>query len=115
MEEQSILNVSDEDHIQVLHLVFKERIQDLLDSFVQALLRRPIRSENYQTPIQLWIKGQTFDPFWEPQTTVRYLFYFYMLVERRDALWNSVGQFICLSTILFQVFGQVSQIWNFIL
>ncbi|CAG2191379.1 uncharacterized protein LOC143054556 [Mytilus galloprovincialis] len=67
MEEHAILDVTNEDHLKVLHIIFKPRIQDHLDSFAQALMRRPLRSEGSQTPMQLWIKGQTLDPYWESQ------------------------------------------------
>jgi hypothetical protein len=70
MEEQSILNVNAESHMQALHMVFKEKIQGTLDTFARGLLRRPIRSEHHKTPLQLWIRGQTLDPHWEPQNEV---------------------------------------------
>ena len=70
MEEYAILDVMNEDHLKVLHAVFKPRIQEHLDCFEQALLRRPIRSEGSQTPMQLWIKDQKLDPNWESQIEV---------------------------------------------
>ncbi|XP_022294438.2 uncharacterized protein LOC111104661 isoform X2 [Crassostrea virginica] len=70
MEDNALLDVINEQNIQALHLVFKPKIQQHLDSFVEALIRRPLRSENSQTPMQLWIRGQALDPNLEIQNDV---------------------------------------------
>ncbi|KAH3804281.1 hypothetical protein DPMN_132565 [Dreissena polymorpha] len=57
MEDEGILDVSNDIHIALLHLVFLPRNQSHLDRFAEALRRRPLRTENKCTPIQLWITG----------------------------------------------------------
>ncbi|XP_053386142.1 uncharacterized protein LOC128550671 isoform X2 [Mercenaria mercenaria] len=57
MEDEGILDVSSELHIMLLHLVFLPRIQSHLDRFAEALRRRPLRTENSNTPLQLWLTG----------------------------------------------------------
>lgn len=55
MENDGILDPTSEVHIMLLHLVFVPRIQAHLDRFAEALRRRPLRTENNQTPLQLWL------------------------------------------------------------
>ncbi|XP_052215807.1 uncharacterized protein LOC127834199 [Dreissena polymorpha] len=57
IEDEGILDVSNEIHIALLHLVFLPRNQSHLDRFAEALRRRTPRTENKCTPIQLWITG----------------------------------------------------------
>nr|XP_022300245.1 uncharacterized protein LOC111108554 isoform X3 [Crassostrea virginica] len=77
MEDNALLDVINEQNIQALHLVFKPKIQQHLDSFVEALIRRPLRSENSQTPMQLWIRGQALDPNLEIQNYVKIFEFLY--------------------------------------
>ena len=77
MEDNALLYVINEQNIQALHLVFKPKIQQHLDSFVEALIRRPLRSENSQTQMQLWIRGQALDPNLEIQNDVKIFEFLY--------------------------------------
>jgi hypothetical protein len=45
-----------------LHYVFLPRIQNHLDRFCEAYIRKPIRTANNRSPLQLWISGQMLDP-----------------------------------------------------
>ncbi|KAK3581807.1 hypothetical protein CHS0354_028814 [Potamilus streckersoni] len=67
MEDIGILQIENELHLQVLHLVYLRRIQTHLDQFCEALKRRPLRTENNRSPMQLWILGQVQNPTLEPQ------------------------------------------------
>ncbi|KAJ8300308.1 hypothetical protein KUTeg_021827 [Tegillarca granosa] len=49
-------------HVFALHLVYKPWIQQHLDTFRHALIRRPLRTEGNRSSLQLWIRGQNFDP-----------------------------------------------------
>lgn len=62
MELDGILDVDNEIHILTLHLVYLERIQSSVDCFVNAVSRRPLRTESNKTPLQLWVMGQILDP-----------------------------------------------------
>ncbi|XP_053380857.1 uncharacterized protein LOC123533407 isoform X2 [Mercenaria mercenaria] len=55
MENNSILDPTNKTHLMLLHLVFLHRIQAHLDRFTEALRRRPLRTENNRTPLQLWL------------------------------------------------------------
>ncbi|XP_045202384.2 uncharacterized protein LOC123555860 [Mercenaria mercenaria] len=62
LEGQGILDVDNEMHILALHLVYLPRIQRCLDKFCAAVARRPLRTENQRTPMQMWISGQVLNP-----------------------------------------------------
>lgn len=62
MEEQHILDISNELHMQVLHFVFLPRMQLSLERLTETLKRRPLRTENNRSPLQLWVSGQHLDP-----------------------------------------------------
>ncbi|WAR08005.1 hypothetical protein MAR_017963 [Mya arenaria] len=66
MEDDGILDVTNERHMLALHLVFKPRIQQHLDNFREAIYHRPLRTERNKSPLQLWISGQMLDPKWNP-------------------------------------------------
>ena len=70
MEDQQILDVTNELHMQVLHLVFLPRMQLCLDRFTETLKRRPLRTENNRSPLQLWVSGQPLDPEFNPHAEV---------------------------------------------
>ncbi|ESO98489.1 hypothetical protein LOTGIDRAFT_174258 [Lottia gigantea] len=63
MEEENILQPTNEVHLEALHYVFIPRIQNHLDEFREAFIRRPLRTANQKTPLQMWIEGQIIDPF----------------------------------------------------
>ena len=63
LEDLGILCIDNELHMQALHIVYLPKIQASLDSFVQMYIRRPIRSANNQSPLQMWIMGQALDPY----------------------------------------------------
>uniref|UniRef100_A0A8W8MCH0 Integrase core domain-containing protein n=1 Tax=Magallana gigas TaxID=29159 RepID=A0A8W8MCH0_MAGGI len=67
MEEQHILDVSNELHMQVLHFVFLPRMQLNLDRLTETLKRRPLQTENNRTPLQIWVSGKHLDPECDPQ------------------------------------------------
>jgi hypothetical protein len=58
MEDDGLLDVDNEIHLLVLHVVFLRRIQSSIDQFVDAGSRRPLRTEHKRTSLQLWISGQ---------------------------------------------------------
>lgn len=62
LECQNLLDVNNEVDVKALHFVFIPRIQEHLDKFRAAFMRRPLRTANYKTPLQLWISGQILDP-----------------------------------------------------
>ncbi|WAR25388.1 hypothetical protein MAR_011092, partial [Mya arenaria] len=68
MEDDGILDVTNERHMLALHLVFKPRIQQHLDNFREAISHRPFRTERNKSPLQLWISGQMLDPKWNPNS-----------------------------------------------
>ncbi|XP_052809272.1 uncharacterized protein LOC128237730 [Mya arenaria] len=68
MEDDGILDVTNERHMLALHLVFKPRIQQHLDNFREAISHRPLRTERNKSPLQLWISGQMLDPKWNPNS-----------------------------------------------
>jgi hypothetical protein len=69
MEEQHILDISNELHMQVLHFILP-RMQLSLERLKETLKRRPLRTENNRSPLQLWVSGQHLDPEYDPQTEV---------------------------------------------
>ncbi|XP_052760130.1 uncharacterized protein LOC128237304 isoform X1 [Mya arenaria] len=58
LENEGILDPTSEVHIMMLHLVFVPRIQTHLNRFAEALRRRPLRTENNRTPLQLWMTSR---------------------------------------------------------
>ena len=52
MEDQEILQVGNEQHLLILHLVYLPMIQDHLDRFCSAVQRCPPRTENNRSPKQ---------------------------------------------------------------
>ena len=85
MEHEGILNVDDEVHLLALHIVYLNRIQSSIDRFVNAVSRRPLRTERNMTPLQLWIMGQVADS--EDQLTPEVSIYkWYGIYGRIEAL-----------------------------
>ena len=62
MENVGLLNADSEVHLQCLHYIFIPRIQDHLNKFSSAYIRKPIRTAGNQTPLQLFIQGQLNNP-----------------------------------------------------
>lgn len=73
MEDEEILNVDNEYHLLALHMVYLKRIQKSVDRFISATARRPLRTEQNKTPLQLWIMGQIADPSPEIQPSAEEL------------------------------------------
>ena len=57
MEERGNLDVKNDEHMFVLHYIFKARINDALQEFAAAFNDRPIRTENNWIPNKIWISG----------------------------------------------------------
>ena len=74
MEDNGILDIDNEIHIQALHIVFKPRIQNHLDQLRCSLRRRPLRTEKNKTPLQLWIEGQIRDPKLDLTEVIQFMY-----------------------------------------
>lgn len=61
MEEQGLLDPSNEVDLAALHFVYLPRIQISVNHFADCLRNRPLRTERGQTPMQLWLKGYLTD------------------------------------------------------
>lgn len=61
MEEENVLDPTDERHLSALHYVYIPRIQRHVDQFVDAFNNRPMRTEHGRSPKQLWIGGSIAD------------------------------------------------------
>ena len=57
LEERGGLDVENDEHMFVLHYIFKARINDALQEFAAAFNDRPIRTENNWIPNKIWING----------------------------------------------------------
>ena len=57
MEDNLILDATDEHHLLALHYVFLPRVQENINNFIAAYIHRPLRTEQCRTPLQLWISG----------------------------------------------------------
>ena len=62
MEDDGLLDPSNELHIFALHYVFIPRINRNLDAFVAGHSRTPLRTEHGKTPLQLWVRGVLLNP-----------------------------------------------------
>ena len=62
MEAEGVFIADNDLHLKALHYVFIPRIQHHLDAFRNAYARKPLRTANSRSPIQLWISGQAIDP-----------------------------------------------------
>lgn len=74
--------MNNEVHVKALHFVFIPRIQEHLDKFRAAFIRRPLRTANYRTPLQLWISGQILDPRVHLREVSRYFTQFVFSVSK---------------------------------
>ncbi|XP_053376215.1 uncharacterized protein LOC123546669 [Mercenaria mercenaria] len=61
MEDQGVLLIDMELHLQILHFVYLPLIQSHLDRFLAAMQRRPLRTESNRSPMQLWLSYQLQD------------------------------------------------------
>ena len=57
LEESGNLDVENDEHMFVLHYIFKARINYALQEFAAAFNDRPIRTENNWSPNKIWING----------------------------------------------------------
>ena len=57
MENHGVLDVDNEIHIFCLHYVFKCRIQEDLSMWQNSFNVHGIRTEGYESPMQLWVSG----------------------------------------------------------
>ena len=55
--ERGNLDVENDEHMFVLHYIFKARINDVLQEFAAAFNDHPIRTENNWIPNKIWING----------------------------------------------------------
>lgn len=62
MEDQGILDPSNEHHIAALHYVFLPIINRHLMLFMEGHNRGPISTEHNQSPEQLWLRGMLSNP-----------------------------------------------------
>lgn len=59
LEDNSLLDPTDEVDIFALHFVFLPRIQQQLNVFRESYSHHRLRTEGNRTPYQLWIEGMT--------------------------------------------------------
>ena len=59
LEENSLLDPTDEIDLFVLHFIFLPRIQDQLNVFRESFSHHRIRCEGSKSPYQLWIEGMS--------------------------------------------------------
>ena len=57
MEDESILDISDDVHLFSLHHVYVPRINRSLNEFIQQMNNHPVSTENDQSPLQMWERG----------------------------------------------------------
>ena len=57
MEDESILEISDDVHLFSLHHVYVPRINRSLNEFIQQMNNHPVSTENDQSPLQMWERG----------------------------------------------------------
>ena len=57
MEQEGILDVDNEIHLFVLHMVYLPRINDDLCLFTNGFNNAPMRTERNKSPNQLWMQG----------------------------------------------------------
>ena len=70
LEESGNLDVENEEHMFVLHDIFKPRINHALQDFAAAFNHRPIRTEKNSSPNKIWSNGMII-PINEGQTALR--------------------------------------------
>ena len=57
MEDESILDISDDVHLFSLYCVYVPRINRSLNEFIQQMNNHPVSTENNQSPLQMWERG----------------------------------------------------------
>ena len=57
MEDESILDISDDVHLFILHHFYVPRINRSLEEFIQQTNNHPVSTENNQSPLQMWERG----------------------------------------------------------
>ena len=58
MEDESILEISDDVHLFSLHHVYVPRISRSLNEFIQQMNNHPVSTENNQLPLQMWERAE---------------------------------------------------------
>lgn len=66
MEEEGLIDLSNEMQLFCMHYVFLPRLKSDLDSFLHSWNRHPIRTEGNLSPEQLWFIGMLQTPVPEP-------------------------------------------------
>ena len=63
LEDRGLLDISNELHMFVLHIVFIPRLNQTIELFAQGWDNHPLRTERNRTPNQMWASGQlTYQP-----------------------------------------------------
>ena len=57
IEDESILEISDDVHLFSLHHIYVPRINRSLNEFIQQMNNHPVSTENDQSPLQMWERG----------------------------------------------------------
>ena len=100
MEDEGLLDPSDDMHLFCLHYVFLPRINRSLEVYSNAYSHHRLRTEGNHTPMQLWIRGQLQD----------------QRVDVRDPMTLVGSCFLCLSLfhlISINLFvGTNSRLWG---
>jgi hypothetical protein len=60
-EDSSIFNVNSEMDLYWLHLLYLPTINSHLQQFRQTYINHKMRTVGYQTPLQIWVRGQFHD------------------------------------------------------
>ncbi len=67
LEDDGLLDLSNNIHLYSCHYVFLSRLQASLDTFHDGWDNHPIRTEGNMTPNQLWEMGYIQHPVAEPE------------------------------------------------
>ena len=63
LEERNLLDINDDLHLHVLHIVFIPRINNSLQLFTEGWDSHPLRTAGNDSPNKLWLRGQlTYTP-----------------------------------------------------
>ena len=105
LEDEALLDPTDDIDIFCLHYVYLPRINDQLQTFQQAYCRHKLRTEGNATPMQLWTRrmlaspqGSSMSYDFEHLTEVRVLCFINMplitfcLLGRCCFVWNRLGR-----------------------
>lgn len=76
LEEEHLIDLSDEVHIFCVHYVFLPRLRSDLKCFTASWNWHPIRTEGNLSPEQMWHIGMLQTPLTEPDVEVHQMRYF---------------------------------------